>query len=125
NYRKAYTEASAKADYNAKLDPYIADPLLSQVKQDLVIKWQQGLVTTGAPVSNPKATDVDVSKRPFIVKIEDCFDISNWITVHKDTGKPAGIPSQATKYIVLAEAILADDGQWRIRQSQSHKERPC
>ena len=36
----------------------MTDPLLSQVKQDLVLKWQQGLVTTGAPVSNPKATDI-------------------------------------------------------------------
>lgn len=125
-YREAFIKASATADTNsAELAKYVADPLLTELRLDLQIKRDQGLVTTGRPVWNATVSAANVSVRPFTVQIDDCFDATNWPTVHKANGQPAGVPGQNKKYRVIAEATLYDDGRWLINSSRAERERPC
>jgi hypothetical protein len=121
NYVKAYVTASNKGDYNAKLDKFVADPALLTVRQDLLIKFQQGLVTKGQPTSAPKVNSVDTSQRPFTAEIEDCFDGEKWDVVSKETGESVRTEGQATRYVVIAKAELFDDGQWRIREVNAQR----
>ncbi|MEU3455362.1 hypothetical protein ABZ671_17455 [Micromonospora sp. NPDC006766] len=125
NYVRSYVAASNKGDYNAKLDRFVANPALLTVRQDLLIKFQQGLVTTGEPVSAPAVSKVDTTRRPFTAEIEDCFDTSGWDVVSKKTGKSARTKGQATRYVVIAQAELFGDGQWRIREVNAQRERSC
>ncbi|MBQ1028954.1 hypothetical protein KBX26_02890 [Micromonospora sp. C97] len=125
NYVGAYVTASNKGDYNAKLDRFVAEPALLTVRQDLLIKFQQGLVTKGEPTSTPKVSTVDTSRRPFTAEVEDCFDTSAWDVISKKTGKSVRTTGQATRYVVIAKAELFDDGQWRIREVSAQRERPC
>ncbi len=125
NYVQTYVAASNKGDYNAKLDRFVADPALLTVRQDLLIKFQQGLVTKGEPISAPTVSRVDTSRRPLTAEIEDCFDTEEWDVVSKRTGKSVRTEGQATRYVVIAKAELFDDGQWRIREVNAQRERPC
>ncbi|MEV4824526.1 hypothetical protein [Micromonospora sp. NPDC049274] len=125
NYVRAYVAASNKGDYNAKLDKFVANPALLTVRQDLLIKFQQGLVTKGQPASAPAVSKVDTSRRPFTAEVEDCFDTSTWDVVSKKTGKSVRTTRQATRYVVIAKAELFDDGQWRVREVNAQRERPC
>ncbi|MFI7026307.1 hypothetical protein ACIBMZ_26690 [Micromonospora sp. NPDC049900] len=126
NYRKAYVTAAAAEDLDGdELAKYTADPLLRQLRYELIQKHDQGLTTKGQPVWNAQVTEVNVDSRPFTATIEDCFDGTNWQTVYKSNGKPAGVPGQAKRYIVTAEAALYDDGRWLIRESSAQRERPC
>ncbi|MFF0097704.1 hypothetical protein ACFYO8_00090 [Micromonospora sp. NPDC005257] len=125
NYVHAYVTASNKGDYNAKLDRFVADPALPTVRQDLLIKFQQGLITKGEPSSTPAVRSVDTSRRPFTAEIEDCFDTGTWDVVSKKTGKSVRTEGQVTRYVVTAKAELFDDGQWRIREVNAQRERPC
>lgn len=125
-FREAQVAASTEPDPGGgELAQYTADPLLSQLKFDLTQKRDQGLVTTGRPAWNPEATSVNVSTRPFTATIEDCFDATGWDTINKATGESVAVPGQAKKYVVTAEAVLFDDGRWRIRSAQAHRDRPC
>ncbi|MFD6757371.1 hypothetical protein [Micromonospora gifhornensis] len=126
NYRKAYVAAAASGDTDGKeLAKYTADPLLRQLKYELLQKRDQGLTTKGQPSWSAEVTKVNVESRPFTATIEDCFDGTNWQTVYKSNGKPAGVPGQAKRYVVIAEAALYGDGRWLIRQSTAQRERPC
>ena len=125
SYVKTYVAASNKGDYNAKLDRFVADPALLTVRQDLLIKFQQGLVAKGEPISAPTVSRVDTSRRPFTAEIEDCFDGEEWDVVSERTGESVRAEGQATKYVVIAKAELFDDGQWRIREVNAQRERPC
>jgi len=126
NYVRAYVAASASGDTAGKeLANYTADPLLRQLRYDLVLKRDQGLTTKGEPSWAARVTKVNVESRPFTAAIEDCFDGTNWQTVYKSSGKPAGVPGQAKRYVVTAEATQYDDGRWLIRQSAAQRERPC
>jgi hypothetical protein len=126
NLRKAQVAASAKADTSGgDLPKYAADPLLSELRYDLQIKKEQGLVTKGAPKWSVQVTKVNVASRPFAVELEDCFDSTDWQIVFKDTGKSAAVPGQATKYLVRAEATQYDDGRWLIKSAKADRDRPC
>lgn len=125
NYVRSYVAASNKGDYNAKLDKFVADPALLTVRQDLLIKFQQGLVTKGQPVSAPAVSKVETSQRPFTAEVEDCFDTGKWDVISKKTGKSVRTTGQATRYVVMAKVELFDDGQWRIREVSAQRERPC
>ncbi|MEW2386016.1 hypothetical protein AB0873_28540 [Micromonospora sp. NPDC047707] len=125
NYVRSYVAASNEGDYNADLDRFVADPALLTVRQDLLIKFQQGLITTGQPTSTPAVRRVDTLQRPFTAEIEDCFDTSRWDVVSKKTKKSVRTEGQATRYVVIAKAELFDDGQWRIREVNAQRERPC
>ncbi|MBQ1041465.1 hypothetical protein KBX03_02985 [Micromonospora sp. C72] len=125
NYVRTYVTASNKGDYNAKLDRFVADPALLTVRQDLLIKFQQGLITKGEPISAPTVSMVDTSRRPFTAEVEDCFDTGKWDVVSKKTGKSVRTKGQTTRYVVIAKAELFDDGQWRIREVNAQRERPC
>ncbi|WBC08902.1 hypothetical protein [Micromonospora sp. WMMA1947] len=125
NYVQIYVTASNKGDYNAKLDRFVANPALLTVRQDLLIKFQQGLVTKGEPASAPTLSKVDTSRRPITAEVEDCFDTGKWDVVSKKTGKSVRTKGQATRYVVIAKAELFDDGQWRIREVNAQRERPC
>ncbi|MEV4210184.1 hypothetical protein [Micromonospora sp. NPDC049662] len=125
DYVRAYVTASNEGDYNVRLDKFVADPALLTVRQDLLIKYQQGFVTKGEPTSTPKVSKVDTSRRPFTAEVEDCFDTGRWDVVSKKTGKSVRTTRQATRYVVIAKAELFDDGQWRIREVNAQRERPC
>jgi hypothetical protein len=124
--REAQVAASAKADVSGgDVDKYAADPLLSEIRNNLYFKRQQGLVTKGAPKWNVEVTKVNVATRPFTVTLEDCFDGTGWQTVFKDSGKSAAVPGQAKKYLVRAEAVQYDDGRWLIGSAKADRDRQC
>ncbi len=124
--RTAQVAASAKADTTGSdLAKYAAGALLSELKYDLVLKKQQGLVTKGEPTWNVEVTKVNVAKRPFSATLEDCFDATEWKTVFKDTGKSAAVPGQNKKYLVRAQAVQYDDGRWLISSAKADRDRPC
>ena len=111
-YREAYVAASATANANdPELAKYAIDPALAQLKYDLFQMNRQGLVTTGRPTWRPQVTSVNLATAPHTVEIRDCLDITNWQTIHKDTGKPAEAPGQAQRFVVTAQAVLGDDGR--------------
>jgi len=125
-FREAYVAASATADANSPdLAKYAIDPALAQLKYDLFQMNRQGLVTTGRPAWSPRVTSVNLTARPQSVEIKDCLDITNWHTVHKDTGKPAEAPGQAQRFVVTAQAVLTDDGRWLIRQTTADRKTSC
>jgi hypothetical protein len=125
-FREAHVAASAAADpQGGDLAKYVADPLLTQLRNDLYIRAQQGIVTTGRPVWNPTVTTVNVSARPFTVELEDCFDATAWKTVFKSSSKDAAVPNQAKKYLVQAKVVQYDDGRWLVNTAKAERERPC
>ncbi|GGM23862.1 threonine aldolase family protein [Dactylosporangium sucinum] len=126
NFRKAQVAASANADpQGGDLPNYTADPLLTQLRNDIYLKAQQGLVTTGTPTWKPAVTRVDISTRPFTVDIDDCLDTSAWKTVIKASGKDAAVPDQARRYLVQAKVVQYDDGRWLVNTANAQRDRPC
>ncbi|MEU7802743.1 hypothetical protein AB0B10_26125 [Micromonospora arborensis] len=125
-YREAHIAASANSDAaNRDLARYAAGPLLSETRYALTVLRDQGLITVGRPSWNAKVTAVDATSRPFTAQIEDCFDGTNWNTVHKDTKKSAAVKGQAKRYLVTADVTMYDDGRWLVRQAKAHRDRPC
>src|SRR4051812_12023648 len=123
NLRKAQVAASATADVKGgDIAKYAGQPLLSELKYDLILKQEQGLVTKGTPKWDVKVTKVNVASRPFTVALEDCFDGTDWQTVYRDSGKSAAVPGQAKKYLVRAEAVQFDDGRWLITESKADRD---
>lgn len=126
SFREAHVVASADTEADdTELVKYTADPLTSELRYDLLVKSQQGIVTTGEPTWKATVTAVNVGERPFSVKIEDCFDATNWKTVFESSGEEAAVPGQAKKYLVEAEVIQYDDGRWLVRSAKADRERPC
>ena len=126
NMRKAHVAASATADVKGgDIAKYAGDPLLSELRYDLVLKSQQGLVTKGTPKWDVKVTKANVASRPFSAELEDCFDGTDWPTVFKDSGKSAAVPGQSKKYLVRAKAVQFDDGRWLITEAKADRDRPC
>lgn len=124
--REAQIAASAKADTSGgDLAKYAAGTLLSELKYDLILKKEQGMVTKGKPTWNVQVTKVNIATRPFTVALEDCFDGTNWQTVFKATGKSAAVPGQTKKYVVRAQAVKYDDGRWLISSAKADRDRPC
>lgn len=125
-FREAHVAASAAADpQGGDLPKYVADPLLTQLRNDLYIRAQQGIVTTGKPVWKATVTTVNVTTRPFTVEMEDCFDATGWKTVFKSSSKEAAVPNQAKKYLVQVKVVQYDDGRWLVNTAKAERERPC
>jgi hypothetical protein len=125
-YRQAYVTASATADYNsADLAGFAVDPALAQLRFDIYQLFQNGQVTTGRPSWSATVVAVHLTANPATADLTDCFDITNWHTVFKATGKSAEAPGQATRLPVTAQAVLSPDGKWRIRESTVDRSKPC
>ena len=104
---------------------YAVDPALAQVRFDVYQMNRAGLVTTGRPVWNARVVSVNLAATPKTIKLSDCLDITNWQTITKSTGQPAGAPNQAQRYVIAAEAILADDARRMVREPKAQREKSC
>ncbi|WP_328384212.1 hypothetical protein OHQ88_33935 (plasmid) [Micromonospora zamorensis] len=125
-YREAHIVASAKGDAAGRdLAHYAAGQLLSETRYALTVLRDQNLITVGRPNWDAKVKAVNATARPFSAQIEDCFDGTNWNTIHKDTKKSAAVEGQARRYVVTADVRMYDDGRWLVQHATAHRDRPC
>jgi hypothetical protein len=127
SYNKLYEAliaAGATSDWhNADISKYAGVGLAVKLLGDLRMKQSQGLIQTGRPQWSASIVGVDLAKKT--AEIKTCFDGTNWVLINKSTGKPAGIPGQAKRFIIHATAQLYDNGVWRIETSQPDRSQPC
>ena len=116
--------AGATSDWNNKdIGKYAGGSLTLEIRQDLIQKQQQGLVTVGRPTWSATVISIDMANHT--ATIRNCFDGANWKLIYKATGKSAAAPGQAVKYVITATADLYDDGIWRIEDSQADRSHTC
>ena len=115
------------ADPASKPDPKLAsfaiDKALAEAHSTLLVLRRAGIAMQGQPGHSAQATAVKLGD-PSTVTIEDCLDSTKWTPVYVATGKSALAPGQATHVIVDSLATVYN-GRWVIRESITHKDRPC
>ncbi|MGW6557615.1 hypothetical protein [Streptomyces hydrogenans] len=101
-----------KTDKAGDLKKYAAATALYQVERDAEDFHKKGLVTTGTiTVGNPTAISADVDRKVPKVVISSCMDITQWQTIHSDTGKPAVLPAnRLLRYVIKATVEKWDKG---------------
>ena len=83
-----------------------------------------GAVRTGAVVSDPTVTEVNLSSVPAAVSIQDCIDTTGYPMVYaKDRSPVPG--SRGGRYIATATASRYPDGRWLISDGAAHPDQPC
>jgi hypothetical protein len=125
-YRETEVKAQLAADFrNPDLDKYAADPLLGEVRNELLQKQMAGVVAKGRPKWDAKVVKISKYERPYTATIEDCNDISNWDVVDIKTGKSVVVAGQLKKFLLMAEAVQSPNGTWAIRRVTEQRERSC
>lgn len=125
-YREAEVKAQLAADFrNADLPKYTSDPLLGDLRTELLQKQMAGVVAKGRPVWNPKVIKINKRERPYVANIEDCYDATNWDVIDTKTGKSVAVEGQPRKFLMLAEAVQGADNHWTIRKVTEQRERSC
>ncbi len=115
------------ADPASKPDPKLAsfaiDKALAEAQSTVLVLRRAGIAMRGEPRHTAQATAVQLGD-PSMVTIQDCLDSTTWTPVYVATGKSALAPGQPTHVIVDSLATVYD-GRWVIRESITHKDRPC
>ena len=125
-YRETEVKAQLAADFqNQDLAKYTADPLLGDLRNELLQKKMAGVVAKGRPVWSPKVVKIDKRESPFVAHIEDCYDATNWDVIDSKTGKSVAVEGQPRKFLMLAEAVQGPDNRWVIRKVTEQRERSC
>ncbi|MGY3341010.1 hypothetical protein ACVW0K_007203 [Streptomyces filamentosus] len=101
-----------KTDKAGDLKKYAAAAAQYQVERDAKDFHKKGLVTTGTiTVGNPAAISADLDRKVPKVVISSCMDITQWQTIHSDTGKPAALPAnRLLRYVIKATVEKWDKG---------------
>lgn len=73
---------------------------------------EEGVVSRGAPVTNPHVTSATPTEVPVEIHLLDCGDSSNWIEYWKSTGKPVENDPRGRRRIT-AEVHHRPDG-WKV-----------
>jgi hypothetical protein len=125
-YWQAYVAAAANPGASTPdLAKYVADPLLTELRAELLQYHDQGIVYKGRPTWTPRVTSVNVSTRPYTASIEDCFDNAQWLPVFAKTGQSAAAPGQATRYVITTTVRLYDTNGWLVVDSLADRGRSC
>jgi hypothetical protein len=125
-YREAEVKAQLTADFrNPDLAKYSGDPLLGEIRQELLQKQMAGVVAKGRPVWSPKVIKIDKRERPYVAHIEDCYDATNWDVIDTKTGKSVAVEGQPRKFLMLGEAVQGSGDRWVIRRVTEQRERSC
>lgn len=124
-YLAASREASADPDpTHPALAKYLADPLLTRVRDTVRDLETHGAVRTGKMVSDPRVSALDLTGDPPTVSIQDCIDSSGYKMVYAKSKKP--VPGAAGgRYVATATATLYPDGRWLISDGAVHQDQPC
>ncbi|MFF1511904.1 hypothetical protein [Streptomyces sp. NPDC058326] len=111
---KRYADKTGKA---GDLKKYAAAVAQIQVEKDAEDFHKRGLVTTGTiTVGSPAAVSADINRKVPKVVLSSCLDITQWQTIHGDTGKPATMPSnRLLRYVIKATVEKWEKG-WVVIQ---------
>jgi hypothetical protein len=116
----AYTgmwQQMAKADETAdwqspELAKYATGDALLVINRSLYTDHVNGLVSTGAPTSNPQVTKMEPPIDPTTVTVSDCGNDAQWVK-HKVDGSSYVDPPGGRRSIT-AEVKKQTDGTWRV-----------
>jgi len=124
-YLGATRDASVDPDpTHPALRKYLADPLLTRVRDTVRDLETHGVVRTGKMVSDPRVSALDLTANPPTVSIQDCIDSSGYKMVYAKSKKP--VPGAAGgRYVATATATLYPDGRWLISDGAVHQDQPC
>lgn len=106
-------KASETADWQSpELARYATGDALGVINRSLYTDHLNGVVSKGAPTTNPQVTKADPANDPTTVMISDCGDDTQWVKYKKDgspfTDSPGGRRS------ITAEVKKQTDGSWRV-----------
>ncbi|WP_020663128.1 hypothetical protein [Amycolatopsis benzoatilytica] len=86
---------------------------LSTISRGLYADHYNGLVTKGAPVTRPTATNAQPAAAPSSVTVLDCGDDSNWLKYRGDTGQPAN-DGRGGRRRITALVKNTGDRTWKV-----------
>lgn len=126
---KGYLAASRKASLSPDpqhpdLKKYLADPLLTRVRDAVRDLQVNGAARTGNVVSDPRVTTVDLAAEPPTVSIQDCIDSTGYKMVNAKSKKPVS-GALGGRYVATATATRYPDGRWLISDGLTHEDQPC
>ncbi|MFG2794156.1 hypothetical protein [Streptomyces sp. NPDC048419] len=120
---KAYAKGSLSG---SKITDYATDKALRDVKNDVFINMQNGIVSKGEPkvIASESGVEVNLDSSPKTATLRLCFDQNTWTPIDKKTGKSVAPPKQVKRYTINAK--LENQGnRWRVTEEKADKERTC
>ncbi|MEU4302865.1 hypothetical protein [Kitasatospora aureofaciens] len=117
---KAYAQGSLTG-----IDPtmYARGSALAVIKVGVGSFEADNLVMKGKPGhSSLEVTSVDLASMPPTVKIQDCYDSTNYVKTDKVTGR---ILDSDRRRVVEGGVAQRVDGHWLISEAWSDPKRPC
>lgn len=117
------SQAHPQKQQDPNLKKYAIGGALSDVEATIFLFRNSGIEMRGAPTHSVKVTSIALSNPPSAV-ITDCLDSTKWLPVYAATGKSALAPGQSLRVVVDSTATIYN-GQWVIRTSVAHRDRPC
>jgi len=106
-------KANETADWQAPtLAEYATGDALTEINRSLYTDHVNGLVSTGAPTTNPRVTKVDPANDPTTVLISDCGNDAQWVKHKADGSSYSDAPGGRRS--ITAEAKKQADGSWRV-----------
>lgn len=109
---QAMAKAGETSDWQSPaLAQYATGDALGVINRSLYTDHLNGVVTQGAPKTNPQVSSVDPQDSPATVVISDCGDDSGWLK-YKDgrllNDEPGG------RRAITAEVKMQSDGSWKV-----------
>lgn len=106
---RAMAKAATTSDWrDPELAKFATGDALAVVTRSLYLDHQNGVVTRGAPKTNPRTTSVTSTK----VVIADCGDDSGWLK-YKANGQLQN-DTPGGRRAITAEVQRQPDGSWRV-----------
>jgi hypothetical protein len=110
---QAMAKAGEVPDPDApELRQYAADQALARIVSALFTYRQTGVVTHGAPTTNPRVSDASPADAPTEVKVIDCADSTNWTKHKKATGELIKDDPRGRRNITAV--VKSVDGTWKV-----------
>lgn len=120
---KAYAKGSLSG---SKITDYATGKALRDVKNDVFINMQNGIVSKGEPkvIASESGVEVNLDSTPKTATLRLCFDQNTWTPIDKKTGKSVAPPKRVKRYTINAN--LENQGaRWRVTDEKADKERTC
>ncbi|MFC8520456.1 hypothetical protein [Streptomyces sp. NPDC057257] len=120
---KAYAKGSLSG---SKITDYATGKALRDVKNDVFINMQNGIVAKGEPtvIANESGVELNLDSTPKTATLRLCFDQNSWTPIDKKTGKSVAPPNQVKRYTINANLENQGD-RWRVTDEKANKERTC
>ena len=117
------SEAAPKRQQDPNLAKYAIDKALSDTEATILLFRSNGIAMRGQPKHAASVTSLSLAD-PATASITDCLDSTNWRPIYEATGKSALAPGQSPRVVVESTATMFN-GNWVIRTSVAHRDRPC